>query len=239
MLKKWAWIVAALIIIATSPLQAEDTSAWDSFTQKIGKSIYFAAFPSATYKGAKFRTTTHTDDGTEIVFEVYGLSAFDDSDLWTEVIVTVKDFKISRVRWGRNNAFWRQPGETLQDMAALLVEINKQIQASQTSHPATVRITWVVQNQCRYAPGFQARIFDRTHNFTWPAAGEVFLLASGVTSEINIDTYKGAEVCIGAKPNASSAEPHWGVGIDNQYGCDNCCVTADNSRVAWPLTCNE
>jgi hypothetical protein len=240
MLKKMAWVVAVLIVIATSPLQADDTSVWDKLVQGIGKSTYFAAFPTATYKGAKFRTTTRTEDGTEVVFEVYGLSAFDHSDLWTEVIVTVKDFEISNVRWGRNNALLAQPGETLKNLGDLLVEINKQIQANQRPNPATVRLTWVVQNQCPYAPGFQVKIFDETNNLTWPTAtGDIFPLAAGVTSEINVDTYKGAKVCIGAKPNVASSESHWGVGIDNQYGCDQCCFIADNSRVTWPLTCNE
>ncbi len=235
-LKKWTWLVTALLIFTCGSAQAADDSGWDRFVQGLGQSIYFAAFPTATYKGVELGTIRPGANGTDVVFVVYGISAFDDDSLWTEVIITVKGSDIVDLRWGKNNAILSQPGETMKNLGILLDNLNKQSQANQTPS-STVRLTWVLSNRCQYGADVQVRFYDLTNNFVWPDGGKVFLVTRGATHEISIDTYRGAKVCIGAEPNVASPSSYWGVGVGNKYGCQDCCYTADNAKVSWAFGC--
>lgn len=236
MIRKWLGVVIALILTLTCPVQADDDSGWDSYVQGIGQAVYFAAFPTATYRGVTLKTIRQGTTGTDLVFVVYGISAFDDDSLWTEVIVTVADSKVVNLRWGANNAILAKPGSTMNAVGKLLADLNKESQANQSAS-STVRMTWVLPNQCGYSEGLQVRFFDTTKDFVWPDEGKIFLLARGETREISIDTYRGDQVCIGAEPYVSSPSTYWGVGISHEYGCEACCYTADNIRVSWPLSC--
>jgi hypothetical protein len=220
--------------------QAMAESSWDKFVHDIGQSVYFFAFPTATYKGVELTAIRQGTNGTDVVFKVYGISAFDGDSLWTEVITTVKNSSVVDLRWGANNAILAKPGETMKSIGKLLEDINKQSQASQIqsqTQASTVRLTWVLANRCGYSSGLQVRFFDVTNNFTWPAEGKVFVLARGETREISVDTYEGGKVCIGAAPYVDSPNSYWGVGILNEQSCKDCCYLASNARVSWPLSC--
>src|SRR4051812_25523417 len=54
---------------------------WDSVVKSIGKDVYLAAFPAATYRGARLINVAEGVDGrvTEVAFVVYGNSAFDNA----------------------------------------------------------------------------------------------------------------------------------------------------------------
>ncbi len=236
MLKRWAWIITALIMLSVSPINATEDSAWESFVHAIGQSVYFAAFPTATYNGADLTGIRQGANGTDVVFKVYGISAFGGGNLWTEVIITVKDSSVVDLRWGDNNAILAQPGSTMKNIGKLLNDLNEQSQASKPPS-SMVRLAWVLPNGCSYSSGLQVRFFDVTKNLVWPPEDKVFRLARGETLEINIDTYSGDKVCIGATPYEASASTYWGAGLSNEYSCTDCCYIASNARVSWPFSC--
>ncbi len=260
MLRKLIWAsAAAALLLSAQPSLAEE-STWDSFVNGIGKAVYFAAFPTAAYRGARLERIHRGSDATEIVFIVYGISTFDHDDLWTEAIVTVKNLQVVNLRFGDSNAVLSAPGSTMKNLGMILADLTKQYQARHgadapppapptppsappTAYPPTsslvvVHMTWVLPNRCSYASGLQARFFDATRNFVWPAdRGKVFALPPLTTKEVTIDSYQDDIVCIGASYRDSEAT-YWGVGPSNDHTCPNCCFAANNGRVDWPMTCN-
>lgn len=264
MLRKLIWAATAAAVLLSAEAARAEESSWDSFVKGIGKIVYFAAFPTATYRRAWMERIHRGDNGTEVIFVVDGISAFDDSDLWTEAIVTVKDFRVVDLRFGDSNAILSAPGQTMKNLGVVLSDLNRQYQASHPAPaaptppptptpapvpapvaidppapaPSVVHMTWVLSNQCAYSPGLKARFFDITRNFIWPVDRErVFTLAPRTTQEVTIDTYKGDKVCIGAS-YLYSEDSYWGVGPSNNHDCPNCCAVATGGRVDWPITCN-
>jgi hypothetical protein len=261
MFRKLVWAATAAAVLLSTPAARAEDSSWDSFVDGIGKMVYFAAFPTATYRGARLDRIHRGDNGTEVIFIVDGISAFDDSDLWTEAIVTVRNLQVVDLRFGDSNAVLSAPGATMKNLGLVLADLSKQYQASHpTAAPApppqappppppltfdppaptlsVVHMTWVLSNQCAYSPGLKARFFDVTRNFAWPAdRGKIFTLAPLTTEKVAIDTYKGDTVCIGASYLYTEAT-YWGVGPSNDHNCPSCCFTADDGKVDWPITCN-
>jgi hypothetical protein len=223
--KKWVWIAAVLAVISISAAQAADDSMWDGVVRRIGKAVYFAAFPTATYRGADLSVIRPGADGTDVVFVVYGVSAFGGGNLWTEVIATEKDGRLVGLRWGANNAILAKPGETLRSVGKLLEDLNRQAQAGQT-RASTVRMTWVLSNRCGDESGAEVRFFDVTRNFVWPPENKVYVLARGETLEVSLDTYGGDSVCVGATPYVASPTFYWGVGLASEHSCKDCCYLA-------------
>jgi tetratricopeptide (TPR) repeat protein len=107
-------------------------SSWGSFVRAIGKRVYFFAFPTAKYSHSELEIIRPgADDTTEVVFVVHGLSAFDDSDLWTEVVLAMRGTRAVDLRWGQTNAILTRPGETMKAIGELLQEVNRQSQTPQ------------------------------------------------------------------------------------------------------------
>lgn len=104
----------------------KDVSWYKNFINNIGEALYFSAWPTATYKEVTLEGISRAYDGVNIKVKLHGKSAFDESSLWTEVIVEVRDGEIKDIKWGKNNAILAQPGETITGFGELLVELNKE-----------------------------------------------------------------------------------------------------------------
>jgi hypothetical protein len=233
MMKRLALIVAMLALFFSGRAYANE---WDNFVEGIGKSVYFMAWPTATYGGVKFKDIRTDANGTDVVFIVYGTSAFGGGNLWTEAIVTVRDSSIVNLRWGENNAILAQPGETIKNIGKALEDLNRE---NHTVPATLVRFTWVLSDRCQDNLGIRVRFFDAANDLVWPGEGKVFLIPDGETREMAISAYSGSTVCFGAESDSPSPKLYWGVGATHQYGCDTCCyVVGNNNKVELPLRCN-
>lgn len=123
-------LIALLSLYATQSLARdssdEDISWIKQFVNGIGEMLYFSAWPTATYKGVSFEGLSREYGGLNIKIKLHGISSFDDSSLWTEVILVMREGEIRDIKWGKNNAILFQPGETMIVLGELLVEINKE-----------------------------------------------------------------------------------------------------------------
>lgn len=104
----------------------DDVSWYKEFVDAIGGTLYFVAWPTATYERVSFEGLSRTYGGVDIKIKLHGRSAFDDSSLWTEVVVEVRGGEVTDIKWGRNNAIIAQPGETMGAIVELLAELNKE-----------------------------------------------------------------------------------------------------------------
>ena len=84
-------------------------------------------------------------------------------------------------------------------------------------------LVWPVSDGCEDGYSIQLRFFDRMNDLVWPGGNRVYLLEGSNTYRLSCRP--GAKVCYGARPHNSFATNYWGVGIDGDKGCDDCCYT--------------
>lgn len=122
-----------LLLNATSialASQESDTSLYRQFIDGIAGTLYFFAWPTATYTGVTLNGISRVNGGVDINIKLNGVSALDNGPLWTEVILEVRNGEISDIRWGRNNAILFQPGESMTAFGEALAELNREYQSS-------------------------------------------------------------------------------------------------------------
>lgn len=136
--RKFKSIAFVLILIANSVSSAwaendRERSWYKDFVDGIGGTLYYLSWPTATYKGASFEGVSNVYNGVDIKIKLNGISSFDDSSLWTEVIVNVRNGEVRDISWGRNNAILAQPGEAIKALGVVISELNKEYSRSKGS----------------------------------------------------------------------------------------------------------
>lgn len=86
-----------------------------------------------------------------------------------------------------------------------------------------------------------ARMFSRSRNFHWPAAGNVFLVRpDGVRQSARLNCVPGEQICFGAALTRDGTGKYWGAGYNGDKACTNCCVhcglVQQNLNHSWILT---
>lgn len=123
------WLATVL-----SPMASADggyDESWSrQFVNAIGSTVYALAWPSATYRSVSLEGLDRRRNGADIKIRLDGISAFDDSSLWVDVVISVRDGEISDIRWGSHNAFWVPPGETVKALGVVLAELNREYSAA-------------------------------------------------------------------------------------------------------------
>ena len=110
----------------------------------LGKTLYFFAWPTATYAAADFVGVAFAPGGgVNVTFRLYGTSAFDDSSLWTDVVVLIRNLEVADMRFGRNNAVLAAPGATMKAMGQALADLNRELAKSPSGAQA-----FVFTNRC-------------------------------------------------------------------------------------------
>jgi hypothetical protein len=94
-----------------------------------------------------------------------------------------------------------------------------------------------VRDACRNKESVNYRFFDETNNLVWPATGRVFYTKKENTIyNSNLNCTKGSLICVGgSNPSGTSI---WGVGIDNNSACTNCCAKCDGKTHNYSFTCS-
>lgn len=87
--------------------------------------------------------------------------------------------------------------------------------------------TWTIGDRCGDGVGIYVRFFDETNNLIFPNSSQAYVINSGRTSKIKLSVKRGAKICYGAE--STDFELYWGVGLDDDQGCSNCCNIVPNS----------
>jgi uncharacterized membrane protein len=130
------FLVELIFLLVYTPSLRADESTYRGFVDSVAKSLFFLAWPTATYESVEFGDVDFVSSGADVSFRLHGKSAFDDSSLWVDVVIEVRNGDIADLRWGRNNAILSQPGSTIKAMAEELARINNEQSGSQTSSTA-------------------------------------------------------------------------------------------------------
>lgn len=95
---------------------------------------------------------------------------------------------------------------------------------------------WTLHDGCSDGRGLIARFFDKTDGGLWPDPSHVYVTESGGTIDRNLSCDTGHKICFGAAPDGD-ASYHWGVGIEGDQGCDDCCSTCGDFQRSLNLIC--
>jgi hypothetical protein len=153
-LARWMCLVLTIFLavsfLAPGCLWSQDSrGVFKDYVDSLGKSLYFLAWPTAQYEGVSFGEVTPNGDGADVSFRLYGKSAFDDSSLWVDVVIVVRNGQIADLRWGRNNAILAQPGSTVKAMGEALAQLNEQYQRDhRPSIPTSSGFAFLFHNEC-------------------------------------------------------------------------------------------
>jgi hypothetical protein len=226
-----ALILLLLVLLPSSGQAAEDV---EEFIDDIGEALYAFAWPTATYKGIRLDDiSSNPNGGADLTLVVYGLSGFDGSSLWTQVIITVRNWEITDLRWGRHNAIISPPGETVKAFGQMLEELNRESQRT-----ARVTQTWILSDSCADGGGAHFRLFEMAGDrasLIWPNLNDTYWLPRGESRSVQVQVNRGAKLCYGAA--SEDGQRYWGVGISGDKGCQDCCRIADGSSFTYTLNC--
>lgn len=103
----------------------KEGGSYKKMLDSLGSTIFFFAWPSATYKRGFYEGSTPMSNSYLVTFKLEGVSTFSGGKLWTEVILEMKNNEIIDMRWGKNNAILLKPGETIKFLGEVLKELNE------------------------------------------------------------------------------------------------------------------
>jgi hypothetical protein len=231
MAERMVWCLSALLLLGSNAY-AQDSSFFESFGNGIGRSMLAIAWPTATYTGVNFVGAEAGNGLVYATFRLYGKSAFDGSELWTDCIVTLKGLEVINVRFGRNNGVV-PPGLTAGMLTEALRDLQKQANEAQQSSTQV----WTVADKCSDKQGLYVRFHDFKSKLVWDDGKTPFLVERGQTRTFYLTVKPDQEVCYGARP-PHSTKRYWGVGLSGTKACDSCCYTGPNSNIRIDLTCD-
>ena len=85
-------------------------------------------------------------------------------------------------------------------------------------------VTFVMRNHHQYAVEVELYSQDRDH--VWPGGGQVYYLDDGETKRMPLSCQAGETICYGAWVSGDPGS-YWGVGPDDQDGCESCCYVCE------------
>ena len=89
--------------------------------------------------------------------------------------------------------------------------------------PAIGEMVWSFLDACDDGSGIELRFFDLTNDLVWPSDDEVYVLDRTEIFSFPLACRAGAKVCYGADDGLGI--DWWGVGIDGDEDCEDCCYT--------------
>jgi len=107
--------------------RSADENRLQRFVNDVGQLLFFFAWPTATYQSVSYDGATRRANGWDASLTLYGESAFG-GNLWTKLILEVRDGQISDLHWGPNNAILAPPGSTMRTIGQALAQLNEQYQ---------------------------------------------------------------------------------------------------------------
>lgn len=87
---------------------------------------------------------------------------------------------------------------------------------------------WTLDDACDDGVNLSWRLWSIDRDWAWPGADGVFVSEGlGVPSHEEIECRKGETVCFGGE----AAGLTWGVGLDGEGGCDDCCYQCSEESI--------
>lgn len=100
----------------------------------------------------------------------------------------------------------------------------------------TLRMVWKFVDRCADRKGLQVRLFDKTNNRTrFPATGFYRVPTGGSLTRAILCTARN-KICVGATTDPRTNR-QWGVGIDGNRRCSNCCLACSAVAVRASFFC--
>ena len=106
------------------------------------------------------------------------------------------------------------------------------------------RIEWTIEDACADGQDIHFRFFQiRSGNVVrvWPSSSRVYVAPFGEPVTATLDPSQpelGGKICYGAE----AGNRYWGIGIDGDEGCDDCCLavpTAGTVTESFQLVCGQ
>jgi hypothetical protein len=99
-----------------------------------------------------------------------------------------------------------------------------------TSRRRESQVTFNIE--CEYPYAIQIAFYSQDRNVSWPGNNMAYSINDYRTHEYKLSCKSGEQICYGAWPRSSL---HWGVGLNDQYGCQNCCARCDGGTHSYVL----
>ena len=111
-----------------------------------------------------------------------------------------------------------------------------------TARPTEINpnsMTWVITDLCSDGLNIWFLFKDSSLKWRWPPNQSWSTRNYGDPVRQAISCNAGTWVCYGAQPGEDSSDYYWGIGLDGNQGCKDCCYLCDGSTVPLDLTCSE
>ncbi|MEO1200734.1 MAG: hypothetical protein AAFX39_16170 [Pseudomonadota bacterium] len=94
-----------------------------------------------------------------------------------------------------------------------------------TPAPASAEtLTFNVRSNHQYR--VQLEFYSQWRDAAWPGNGQAYVIADYEVHAYTLNCQSGEQICYGAWVDGD-ASTYWGVGLNDQYGCSNCCYTCN------------
>ena len=104
---------------------------------------------------------------------------------------------------------------------------NSADEAPQTCAQGSIQ-QWTLDDACDDGLDVSWRLWSRDRDWAWPGPDATFVTDGfGRSSHEEVDCLKGESVCFGAE----AGERSWGVGIDGEASCEDCCFLCSDEPV--------
>lgn len=90
------------------------------------------------------------------------------------------------------------------------------------------QLTFQFRSNHQYSVAIEFTSQDRNHQ--WPGNGKAYKIADYKVHSYKLSCQNGETICYGAWLEGDSTQ-YWGVGMDNENYCTDCCYVCDGSRV--------
>jgi hypothetical protein len=107
-----------------------------------------------------------------------------------------------------------------------LIEDIRNIQATEYSI-VTFRM------KCDYEKSIELAFYSQDRNIEWAGDSGFYKINDYDTHTYRLRCKLREKICYGAEPPSDNV--HWGVGLKDQYGCQNCCAVCDGNSYSYNL----
>lgn len=107
---------------------------------------------------------------------------------------------------------WRKAAFIL----VLVLMVGSTVSAGSKSDSLTFRL------QSSYEYKVQIEFYSQDREFAWPGGDEAYNLDDSDVHEFPLTCQRGETICYGAWVTGND-DLYWGVGMNDQYTCKNCC----------------
>jgi hypothetical protein len=86
-------------------------------------------------------------------------------------------------------------------------------------------ITWRMKSSHHNV--VSVKFYSQSRNAVWPGSDEVYIIDDDRVQTYRLSCRSGEKICYGAWVRNRSEE-YWGVGQDDEQGCDECCRACED-----------